>query len=324
MSSCRIRKSNSRVRTFRVPSVLSLSNRISVAVASLLAAAICSWLLFAELPNAGGSEAGEKVSIVELAAPKKASGISAPVSSSAFPELIGRVNDHAAMLNASQKAELEERLAEFERKSSDQLVVATLVTLGSQNLEDYANRLFRHWQLGQAQENNGVLLLIVRDDRKIRIEVGYGLEGTLTDALSKVIIDQVIVPSFKAGEFGNGIVEGADMILRVLSGDVAELEARKQRDLDRSKNVVDVGFWIFFLVWGILFFGPITFAILAPIFGKKLGKGRYRWLGIDVSIGSGTRGSSGSYGGGWSGGSSGGGFSGGGGSSGGGGASGGW
>ena len=89
------------------------------------------------------------------------------------------------MLNASQKAELEKRLADFETISSDQVVVATLVTLGSNNLEDYANRLFRHWQLGQAQENNGVLLLIVRDDRKIRIEVGYGLEGTLTDALSQ-------------------------------------------------------------------------------------------------------------------------------------------
>jgi len=309
-----------------VPSALSITGRISIAMAGLLAAAICSFLLLGELSKTGDRHADYQISQVEPAKPKQASGIATSQAvHSTFPVLIGRVNDYAAMLDTSQKAAMETRLAEFEAISSDQVVVATLVTLGGNNLEDYANRLFRHWQLGQAEENNGVLLLIVRDDRKMRIEVGYGLEGTLTDALSRIIIDQVIVPKFRAGAFGSGIVEGTDMILRVLSGDVAELEARKQRDMERSVNNGDMEFWVFFLVWGILFFGPIAFAILAPVFGKKLGKGRYRWLGMEISTsGNSRQGSSGSHGGGWSGGSSGGGFSGGGGSSGGGGASGGW
>lgn len=242
----------------------------------------------------------------------------------AFPALTGRVVDSASMLSQSEKQELEGLFAAFEAKSSDQIVVATLPTLAGENLEDYANRLFRHWQLGQAGENNGVLFLIARDDRKLRIEVGYGLEGTLTDALSKIIISQIVVPQFKAGNFGAGILEGSKMILKVLSGDSAELEARKNRN--PVAEPVNWEFWIFITLWGIIFFGPMGFAILAPVFGEKIGKGRYRWLGIETSTssGSGRRSSGGYSSGGWSGGSSGGGFSGGGGSSGGGGASGGW
>ena len=99
-------------------------------------------------------------------------------------------------------------LEAFEQRSSDQVVVATIVTLGGENLEDYANRLFREWQLGQKGINNGVLFLIAKDDRKIRIEVGYGLEGTLTDALSKTIIETVIVPRFRAGAFGPVLSRG--------------------------------------------------------------------------------------------------------------------
>ncbi|MGB7287805.1 MAG: TPM domain-containing protein [Salaquimonas sp.] len=247
-----------------------------------------------------------------------------------FPRLSGRVVDNAGMLSTSQRTSLEASLKEFEQKSSDQIVVATIASLEGQNLEDYANSLFRHWQLGQAKENNGVLLLIARNERKIRIEVGYGLEGTLTDAFSSVIINQVIVPRFKAGDFGEGITKGAEMILRVLSGDTAELEARKKRNPSTTDKAVEWGVWIFLFIWGVMFFGPLGFAILAPIFGEKLSKYKYRWLGVEVDVmprrrrRSSSSGWSGGSSGGWSGGSSGGGFSGGGGSSGGGGASGGW
>lgn len=247
-----------------------------------------------------------------------------------LPALSGRIVDNAGMLDQATRELLENELAAFEAKSSDQVVVATIPTLADENLEDYANRLFRHWQLGQAGENNGVLLLVARDDRKIRIEVGYGLEGTLTDALSRTIIDVVIVPAFKAGDFSSGISEGARMIIRVLSGDEAELRARAERNRDRQSQGIDWFMVIFFSVWGLLFFGPVLFAILARQLGKKIGKNHYRWLGIDLVYGGsrypGSRSSGSSRsGGGWSGGSSsGGGFSGGGGSSGGGGASGGW
>ncbi len=244
-----------------------------------------------------------------------------------LPQLTGRVVDNAGLLDPTQEARLDGQLAAFENSSSDQLVVATIPGLNGANLEDYANRLFRQWELGQDGINNGVLLLIARDDRKIRIEVGYGLEGTLTDALSKVIIETVIVPRFREGAFAAGIIEGSDMILKVLAGDSAELEDRKKRFEENNQEPFDWVALVFLTIWATLFFGPILFAIGAPIFGEKIGKRRYRWLGIETTYGgsSGRRSSNGSWssgGSGWS--SGGGGFSGGGGSSGGGGASGGW
>jgi uncharacterized protein len=247
-----------------------------------------------------------------------------------WPALTGRVVDTAGMLSPAAKANLEAELAAFEAKSSDQVVVATIPSLKGAVLEDYANGLFRHWKLGQAQENNGVLLLIARDDRKMRIEVGYGLEGILTDAISRLIIEDVIVPQFRAGDFETGITQGAQFIVKVLSGDTAELEARARRNPPHQTG--DPTDWVIttiVLLWFAFVFASVIFGLLAPIYGRKLGPGRYEWLGIEydqraASRGGGTIGTIG--GGGWSsgGGGSGGGFSGGGGSSGGGGASGGW
>jgi uncharacterized protein len=243
-----------------------------------------------------------------------------------WPALTGRVVDMAGLLSPSAKASLEAELAAFEAKSSDQVVVATIPGLNGAVLEEYANGLFRHWQLGQAQENNGVLLLIARDDRKMRIEVGYGLEGTLTDAISRLIIEDVIVPSFRAGDFEGGITQGARFIVKVLSGDMAELEARAKRnppeDIGES---IDWVITTIVLLWFAFVFASIIFGFLAPVYGRKLGPGRYEWLGMEYDQRASSRRGS-SSGGSWSSGGSsgGGGFSGGGGSSGGGGASGGW
>lgn len=237
-----------------------------------------------------------------------------------FPALSGRVVDTADLVDAADEAALTATLAAFEEKSSDQIVVATIPDLGGEPLERYANDLFRHWGLGQADENNGVLLLVARDDRKIRIEVGYGLEGILTDLHARLIIENTLVPAFRQGEFSRGIVTAVDDIIIVLSGDGAELEARAQRNATGDDGVP----WFvigFIALWFTIFFGAIIFSMLAALFGKKLGPGRYKWLGVEVGGSSGrSRGrSSGSS---WSSGSSG--FSGGGGSSGGGGASGSW
>jgi uncharacterized protein len=250
-----------------------------------------------------------------------------------WPALTGRLVDEAGLIGPAARSRLEGELAAFEEKSSDQLVVATISSLDGAVLEDYANGLFRHWQLGQAQENNGVLLLVAYGDRKIRIEVGYGLEGVLTDALSRLIIETSIVPAFRQGDFEKGIVDGASAIMAVLSGDTAELEARARRNATEPGS--DSENWIvmaFVTVWFVLIFGAIILSILAPMFGRKIGPGRYRWLGMefDTRASSGGAYTGGGYsgggytGGGWSSGSGGGGFSGGGGSSGGGGASGGW
>jgi uncharacterized protein len=251
-----------------------------------------------------------------------------------LPKLTGRVVDDAGMIDAATEASLTEKLADFEKKGSDQIVVATVPSLGGDDIESYANKLFRAWGLGQAGENNGVLLLISRDDRKMRIEVGYGLEGTLTDLHSKLIIENDLVPAFRAGDYSGGISKAVDDIVMVLEGNPEELEARGKRNQQESPIDPDtVIFFIFLAIWATIFFGGMAMAILPPIFGTKIGPGRYRWLGMTFdqrrrsssSGGSWTSGSggwSGGGGGGWS--SGGGGFSGGGGSSGGGGASGGW
>ena len=115
---------------------------------------------------------------------------------------------------------------DLEDRSGIQLVVATVGSLEGQEIEPYANELFRTWRLGEADKDNGVLLLVAPNECRVRIEVGYGLEGTLTDALSKVIIANAITPRFKAGDFSGGVTRGVDDIITVLTTDASEWEAR--------------------------------------------------------------------------------------------------
>jgi uncharacterized protein len=252
-----------------------------------------------------------------------------------LPKLTGRVVDNAGMIDPTTKAALTQKLEDFEKKGADQIVVATIDSLDGQPLEDYANRLYRAWGLGQAGENNGVLLLVAKNDRKMRIEVGYGLEGTLTDLHTKLIIENTMVPAFRANDFSGGISRAVDDIIMVLEGNAAELEARGERNPEKQSGwaVDDFVPVLFMLVWATLFFGGFAMAVLPPMFGRKIGPGRYRWLGMDFQVGGARRSRGGwtsggggwsSGGSGWSSGSGGGGFSGGGGSSGGGGASGSW
>ncbi|HEY7382893.1 MAG TPA: YgcG family protein, partial [Beijerinckiaceae bacterium] len=154
--------------------------------------------------------------------------------STSFPALTGRVIDEANVLDAAQRAALERKLKAHEDKTSDQVVVATVRSLAGTSVEDYANRLYRHWQLGQKDRNNGVLLLVAPNERKVRIEVGYGLEGALTDALSKVIITAAIAPRFKAGDFAGGLDAGADAIISILTGDAEEWQRRAKVRSDET------------------------------------------------------------------------------------------
>jgi uncharacterized membrane protein YgcG len=114
-----------------------------------------------------------------------------------FPELTGRVVDDAGILDPSTKAWLERKLAEFETKTTGQLVVVTLKSLQGTSIEDYGYQLGRHWQIGQKGKNTGALLIVAPNERKVRIEVGYGFEGTLTDAVSKLIIENSIIPRLR-------------------------------------------------------------------------------------------------------------------------------
>ncbi|MCV0379685.1 YgcG family protein [Nitratireductor sp.] len=259
-----------------------------------------------------------------LAAGLVALFLASALAAAELPRLTGRVVDDAGILNAETTARLTGKLEAFEQKSSDQIVVATIRSLDGEALEPFANRLFRAWGLGQAGEDNGVLLLVALDDRKMRIEVGYGLEGTLTDLHSKLIIENTMVPAFRAGDYDAGIDGAVDDIIMVLEGNAAELEARGRRSQQQDDSIP----WptiLFFIVWGTFFFGGFAMALLPPIFGRKIGPGQYEWLGMKVNYKKSSGRSGRSSSGGWSsGGSSGGGFSGGGGSSGGGGASGSW
>jgi uncharacterized protein len=238
-----------------------------------------------------------------------------PALAQNFPALTGRVVDAANLLNAEQRAALEAKLKAHEDKSTDQLVVATVPSLGDTSVEDYANRLFRHWHLGQKEKNNGALLLVAPNERKVRIEVGYGLEGALTDALSGVIIRTAIAPRFKTGDFAGGINAGVDAVLSVLTGDADEWQ-RWAKVREDSQGELD---WITIAITLV-----ILFIIIRAFFRSGGGPGRYHrsrggnWIVMPVPSGGG-------WGGGFSGGGGfGGGFSGGGGSSGGGGASGSW
>jgi uncharacterized protein len=145
-----------------------------------------------------------------------------------FPELTGRVVDQAGVMSQASRDEITAKSLALEQQSGIQLVVATIKSLEGGDIETYANELFRTWKLGQAQKNNGVLLLVAPNEHKVRIEVGYGLEGTLTDALSSVIISSAIIPRFKTGDFSGGIERGVDGIISVLNGDTTDWQPQPQ------------------------------------------------------------------------------------------------
>jgi uncharacterized protein len=230
-----------------------------------------------------------------------------------FPALTGRVVDQANVIPPATRVDLDVKLADLEMKSGIQLVVATVSSLDGEEIEPYANALFRDWKLGEKDKNNGVLLLVAPKERRVRIEVGYGLEGTLTDALSKVIITNAIAPRFKTGNYGEGITRGVDDIITVLTTDASEWQQRPSLRLDHDPSDEAVGWILLGLV--ILFFAMLIFwpAFRCFCFDLLL---NFAFSAAVGGISGG--GSSGGNGGG------GGGFSGGGGSSGGGGASGSW
>jgi len=224
-----------------------------------------------------------------------------------YPTLSGRVVDAANVLSPQTRADLTTKLADLEDKSSIQLVVATVSSLEGQEIEPYANDLFRTWQIGQAKKNNGVLLLVAPKEHHVRIEVGYGLEGTLTDAISKLIIVNGMAPRFKTGDFNGGITRGVDDIITTLTTDQSEWQ--KKPDL-RQQDDQAPG-WLILLA--------VIFFIIIFIIAMRHGGGGPG--GFLVGMASGLASGRSSGGGGFS---DSGGFSGGGGSSGGGGASGDW
>ena len=163
-----------------------------------------------------------------------------------FPTLTGRVVDDAGVLSAATQSRLTDMLAAHERATGQQVVVVTLDSLQGFTIEDYGYQLGRHWGIGQKGTNTGALLIVAPKEHKVRIEVGYGLEGTLTDAQSRIIIEQSILPSFRSGDFNAGILNGTQAIIQVLGGNPLTAAPRPQPATP----------WGFLIVWCLFFFGP--------------------------------------------------------------------
>ncbi|WP_243444753.1 TPM domain-containing protein [Sphingosinicella humi] len=242
--------------------------------------------------------------------------LAGPAGAQEFPKLTGRVIDAANILSPADEAALTQKLAALEQASTRQLVVATIPDLQDYPIEEYGYRLGRSWGIGQAEANNGAILIVAPNERRVRIEVGYGLEPILTDALSSVIIQTQILPRFRENDYPGGIIAGADAIVAQLQAPPEVAEQRVMEAAAQQRESQEGG-----SIFPLIFWGMVLVFIIIPMFrGGRRGR-RYRRGGLPVVIwGPGT--------GGWGGGSSGGGgfggFSGGGGSFGGGGASGGW
>lgn len=147
--------------------------------------------------------------------------LAAPAAALEVPYLSGRVNDHAGLLSADASASIEAKLKDFEARTGHQVVVLTLDSLEGEPLESFALKVFRTWELGRKGKNDGVLFLISKKDRKMRIEVGYGLEGSLPDALGGLIIRNDVAPRFRTGDFEGGVAAGVDAIAAAAEGTYA-------------------------------------------------------------------------------------------------------
>lgn len=264
----------------------------------------------------------------------------------------GYVNDYASMMSQERRIELENDLDAFEKETAHEIAIVTIESLDGDYIENFAVKLFEEWGIGKAEADNGVLFLVAKEDRQFRIEVGYGLEGALTDSISQAILDQVATPAFKQGDFDNGIVGAVEEIKKAIKGEELAVDPNAPSEESPIREIIVFYFVIFmFITFGGLFAylgkskrwwpGGLIGAIVGIVLGLILFSLTFAILGVVIlgllgllfdwgashknwfkDFGKGGKGGGSSWGG--SGGSSGGfgGF--GGGSSGGGGASGGW
>jgi uncharacterized protein len=230
-----------------------------------------------------------------------------------FPVLSGRVVDDANVLSDDTRNQLTQLLAQEEKQTTNQIVVVTLKSLGGTAIEDYGYQLGRHWGIGQTKKNNGTLIIIAPSEHKARIEVGYGLEGTLTDAACRLVIDRYMRPAFKRNDYNGGVLAGTNAVLQLLGGVTLTPPSYADDEQDQHQSHgFPLGFIVIILIWVV--FGRFLWPLF---FLNALGGGRRGGWGGGIGGGFG----GGGFGGG---GFGGGGFSGGGGSFGGGGASGSW
>ena len=226
----------------------------------------------------------------------------------------GYVSDFAGVLPATQRAELETFLADLDRQTGVEIAVVAVPSLDGGEVDDFTNRLFQKWRIGKKGKDNGVMILAAIQDRKARIEVGYGLESVLPDAVAGRILREQMFPLFKQGRYADGLATAAQEVARIASGEASAPVATKPMGLaDHFSSALS---WIFFVGWFVWFLGWLVFMPNGRGRGLPNGRGRVYYSSVSFAGRGGGCSSSGGFSGG------GGGF--GGGCSGGGGASGGW
>lgn len=179
----------------------------------------------------------------------------------------GYVNDFAGVLSSETRVLLEQNLVALEKETGDEVAVVTVKSLGGDTVENYAEKLFKQWEIGKKDADNGLLVLVAMDEHKIRIEVGYGLEGTVTDLQSGIIIREVITPAFKAGDYDGGVARAVDAIIKIITGAPG---AERFSTPAEVENITSGLYWKEIL-FGILFFGNILIGLL--------GRTKSWWLG---------------------------------------------
>ncbi len=191
---------------------------------------------------------------------------SAALALIAVPPLSGRIVDQTGTLAASDVASLTQTLRDLETKKGSQIAVLIVPTTDGEAIEQYALRVAEAWKIGRKKIDDGALLVIAKNDRRLRIEVGYGLEGALTDATTKRIIDEDITPKFKAGDFGGGVVAGVDKMVRIVNGEkLPEPEPPHWQD---SQSFDPSDLFNPFLIIPAIFFGGLLRSLMGRLLGS--------------------------------------------------------
>lgn len=238
--------------------------------------------------------AGFALAVSLIAAP----ALAAPT----FPELTGRVVDAADILPAATEVALSGKLAALEGQTTAQFVVVTLPSLQGYEISDFGYQLGRAWGIGQAEKDNGLILIVAPEEREVRFEVGYGLEGDMTDALSRTIIESVILPKFRDGDMAAGITAGVDSAIGVLVGDEAELQqlAAAQNEGPADNNVWELLPLLLFIFIVILVFNTMGWRRGMRVLGGAMVSSGGSWSSRSSGgfSSGGFRGGGGSFGGG--------------------------
>ncbi|WMT73771.1 YgcG family protein [Bradyrhizobium sp. Ash2021] len=199
-------------------------------------------------------------------------GLSPALADVAVPPLVGRVVDQTGTLSSGELDSLQQTLRAFEARKGSQIAVLIVPTTAPETIEQYSLRVAEAWKIGRKRIDDGAILVVAKNDYRLRIEVGYGLEGALTDITSKRIIDEIITPRFRSGDFAGGISAGVDRIIRVIDGE--KLPAPEQPHRQGSTRSFDpTDLFNPFLIIPVLLFGGMMRGVLGRLVGSAVSGG---------------------------------------------------